>query len=67
MEKRNAQDISSKTLVDYSNSDKVPKYKRKKPQFDTDKFIQLLDELIENSNLTKSKVEAIQQLLPPSS
>ena len=67
LEKRNAQDISSKTLVDYSNSDKVSKYKRKKPQFDTDKFIQLLDELIENSNLTKSKVEAIQQLLPPSS
>ena len=31
LEKRNAQDISSKTQVDHSNSDKVPKYKRKKP------------------------------------
>ena len=54
LEKRNAQDISSKTLTDYSYSDKVPKSKRKKPQIDNEKFSKLLDELIENSNLTKS-------------
>ena len=66
LEKRNAQDISSKTLTDYSHSDKVSKYKRKKPQFDNEKFIKLLDELIENSNLTKSKVQEIHNLLPTS-
>ena len=30
LEKRNAQHISSKTLTDFSNSDQVQKYKRKK-------------------------------------
>jgi hypothetical protein len=67
LEKRNAQDISSKTLTDYSNLKPVRKYKRKKAtEFDNEKFIKLLDELIENSNLTKSKVQEIHNLLPSS-
>ena len=68
LEKKNAQNISSMTLTDYSNLKPVRKYKRKKaPQFDNEKFIKLLDELIENSNLTRDKIEAIQNLIPPTS
>ena len=56
------------TLSDYSNLKPVRKYKRKKaPEFDNEKFIKLLDELIENSNLTRDKIEAIQNLIPPTS
>ena len=67
MERINAQDISSKTLVDYSNSDKILKYKGKKRQkFDNERFIQLLEQLIDNSNQTRRKEEALQNSSQPS-
>ena len=64
LEKKNVQNLTKQTLRDYSNSDSLntKRYKRKQT-FDNEKFLNLLDDLVNHNNQVNNKLEAIQNLI----
>ena len=64
LEKKNVQNLTKQTLRDYSNSDSLntKRYKRKQT-FDNEKFLNLLDDLVNHNNQVNNKLEVIQNLI----